>query len=65
MNTTLQKAVLQLDDYLDLLNLAINLGDTRWQKKLSVSWPTLILQRLAIHPNKPTYFHMMNVIHLQ
>ncbi|MGF6357321.1 DNA-binding MarR family transcriptional regulator [Paenibacillus sp. 4624] len=43
MNTTLQKAVLQLDDYLDLLNLAINLGDTRWQKeiirKLSYTYP--------------------------
>lgn len=43
MNTTLQKAVLQLDDYLDLLNLAINLGDTRWQKeiirKLAYTYP--------------------------
>ena len=43
MNTTLQKADLQLDDYLDLLNLATNLGDTRWQKeiirKLSYTYP--------------------------
>ncbi|MBB6024799.1 DNA-binding MarR family transcriptional regulator [Paenibacillus sp. JGP012] len=43
MNTTLQKTNLQLDDYLDLLNLATNLGDTRWQKeiirKLSYTYP--------------------------
>jgi len=35
MNTDMQKATLQLDDYLDLLNLAILLGDTRWQKEIT------------------------------
>lgn len=43
MNTTLQKADLRLDDYLDLLNLATHLGDTRWQKeiirKLAYTYP--------------------------
>ncbi|WP_458463829.1 hypothetical protein [Paenibacillus sp.] len=43
MNTPLQKADLQLDDYLDLLNLATNLGDTKWQKeiirKLAYTYP--------------------------
>ncbi|MET3938765.1 hypothetical protein ABIC22_001577 [Paenibacillus sp. PvP094] len=45
MNTTLQKTSLQLDDYLDLLNLAITLGDTKWQKeivrKLAYTYPSV------------------------
>ncbi|WP_440115552.1 hypothetical protein [Paenibacillus sp. QZ-Y1] len=45
MNTTLQKADLQLDDYLDLLNLATNLGDIKWQKeiirKLAYTYPAV------------------------
>ncbi|GAB1158582.1 MULTISPECIES: hypothetical protein [Paenibacillus] len=45
MNTTLQKTSLQLDDYLDLLNLAITLGDTKWQKeivrKLAYTYPAV------------------------
>ncbi|MFS0873408.1 hypothetical protein [Paenibacillus xylanilyticus] len=45
MNTTLQKASLQLDDYLDLLNLATTLGDTKWQKeiirKLAYTYPAV------------------------
>lgn len=45
MDTTLQKTTLQLDDYLDLLNLAMNIGDVKWQKeiirKLSVAYPAV------------------------
>ncbi|SEL91678.1 hypothetical protein [Paenibacillus sp. OK003] len=45
MNTTLQKADLQLDDYLDILNLATNLGDNKWQKeiirKLAYTYPAV------------------------
>lgn len=29
-----QKTYLQIDDYLDLLNLATQLGDLKWQKEI-------------------------------
>lgn len=34
-NNQLQRADLQMDDYLDLLNLAIQLGDVKWQKEIT------------------------------
>ncbi|NMO96376.1 hypothetical protein [Paenibacillus lemnae] len=30
-----QRTNLQVDDYLDLLNLAIQLGDLKWQKEIT------------------------------
>ncbi|MNC72471.1 hypothetical protein D3C75_1235270 [compost metagenome] len=32
--STRQKAYLQIDDYLDLLNLANRLGDQNWQQEI-------------------------------
>lgn len=32
--STRQKAYLQIDDYLDLLNLATSLGDSIWQQEI-------------------------------
>ncbi|WP_164515015.1 hypothetical protein [Paenibacillus lentus] len=34
MNLSARKASLQVDDYLDLLNLATHLGDVKWQKEI-------------------------------
>ncbi|WP_187386505.1 hypothetical protein [Paenibacillus ihumii] len=34
MNVSTRKASLQVDDYLDLLNLATRLGDLKWQKEI-------------------------------
>lgn len=34
MNVSTRKASLQVDDYLDLLNLAARLGDLKWQKEI-------------------------------
>ncbi|WP_199909962.1 hypothetical protein [Paenibacillus sp. CAA11] len=31
---TVQRCTLQVDDYLDLLNLAVQLGDLKWQKEI-------------------------------
>ena len=35
MKTTSRRCSLQMDDYLDLLNLAIQLGDVKWQKEIT------------------------------
>lgn len=35
MKPNLQRTNLQVDDYLDLLNLAIQLGDVKWQKEIT------------------------------
>ncbi|UNK21449.1 hypothetical protein MNQ98_02680 [Paenibacillus sp. N3/727] len=35
MKSNLQRINLQVDDYLDLLNLATQLGDVRWQKEIT------------------------------
>lgn len=35
MKSNLQRSNLQVDDYLDLLNLAIQLGDAKWQKEIT------------------------------
>ncbi|MGG1877049.1 hypothetical protein [Paenibacillus campinasensis] len=35
MKTTFKRSSLQIDDYLDLLNLAIQLGDEKWQKEIT------------------------------
>ncbi|WP_199794871.1 hypothetical protein [Paenibacillus faecalis] len=34
MKSNLRRTNLQIDDYLDLLNLAIQLGDVKWQKEI-------------------------------
>ncbi len=34
MNAMTQKTTLQIDDYLDLLNLAVHIGDRKWQKEI-------------------------------
>lgn len=34
MNLSARKATLHVDDYLDLLNLAAQLGDIKWQKEI-------------------------------
>lgn len=34
MNAMTQKTSLQIDDYLDLLNLAVHVGDHKWQKEI-------------------------------
>ncbi|MCM3784626.1 hypothetical protein M3231_16810 [Neobacillus mesonae] len=43
MKASVTKTSLQLDDYLDLLNLAVSVGDEKWQKeiirKLSYTYP--------------------------
>ncbi|MFC7680423.1 hypothetical protein [Paenibacillus sp. GCM10028914] len=35
MRSNHQRTNLQVDDYLDLLNLAIQLGDAKWQKEIT------------------------------
>ncbi|MEF3355194.1 hypothetical protein PV403_18810 [Paenibacillus sp. GYB006] len=44
MNISATKTNLKLDDYLDLLNLAVSIGDEKWQKeivrKLSYTYPS-------------------------
>jgi hypothetical protein len=32
---TFNKTSLHIDDYLDLLNLAVQVGDTKWQKEIT------------------------------
>ncbi|WP_435923629.1 hypothetical protein [Paenibacillus sp. DYY-L-2] len=34
MKVSTRKSSLQIDDYLDLLNLAASLGDAKWQKEI-------------------------------
>ncbi len=34
MKVSTRKSSLQIDDYLDLLNLAVSLGDVKWQKEI-------------------------------
>lgn len=34
MKVSTRKSSLQIDDYLDLLNLATNLGDLKWRKEI-------------------------------
>lgn len=34
MKVSTRKSSLQIDDYLDLLNLAANLGDLKWRKEI-------------------------------
>lgn len=34
MRVSTRKSSLQIDDYLDLLNLATNLGDLKWRKEI-------------------------------
>ncbi|MEW4371103.1 hypothetical protein [Paenibacillus kandeliae] len=34
MNVMTQKTSLQIDDYLDMLNLAVHIGDQKWQKEI-------------------------------
>lgn len=34
MNVTSTRTTLQVDDYLDLLNLAVKVGDLKWQKEI-------------------------------
>ncbi|WP_334074331.1 MULTISPECIES: hypothetical protein [Paenibacillus] len=34
MKLSTRKSSLQIDDYLDLLNLAASLGDVKWQKEI-------------------------------
>ncbi|BFH64695.1 MULTISPECIES: hypothetical protein [Paenibacillus] len=34
VNTSVQRAELRIDDYLDLLNLAKQLQDAKWQKEI-------------------------------
>ncbi|MFB5268909.1 hypothetical protein ACE3NQ_16860 [Paenibacillus terreus] len=34
MNAALQKTSLHIDDYLDLLNLAVKVQDEKWQKEI-------------------------------
>ncbi|WP_410771179.1 hypothetical protein [Fontibacillus sp. BL9] len=34
MKVSTRKSSLQIDDYLDLLNLASSLGDLKWQKEI-------------------------------
>lgn len=34
MNAMTQKTALQIDDYLDLLNLAVHVDDHKWQKEI-------------------------------
>lgn len=35
MKCNLQRTDLQIDDYLDLLNLATQLGDEKWKKEIT------------------------------
>ncbi|MBA9083684.1 hypothetical protein FHR92_000127 [Fontibacillus solani] len=41
MKVSTRKTTLQIDDFLDLLNLATQLGDQKWQKE--------ILRKLELH----------------
>lgn len=34
MKVSMRKTCLQIDDFLDLLNLAIQLGDQKWQREI-------------------------------
>jgi hypothetical protein len=34
MNTATTRTALKVDDYLDLLNLAVKVGDLKWQKEI-------------------------------
>lgn len=34
MRVSVRKPLLKIDDYLDLLNLAISLGDLNWQREI-------------------------------
>ncbi|MCL6604110.1 MAG: hypothetical protein K6T94_14670 [Paenibacillus sp.] len=34
MNATTTRTTLKVDDYLDLLNLAVKVGDLKWQKEI-------------------------------
>lgn len=34
MSAAASRTTLQVDDYLDLLNLAVKLGDLKWQKEI-------------------------------
>ncbi|SEU23883.1 hypothetical protein [Paenibacillus sp. NFR01] len=34
MNAANTRTALQVDDYLDLLNLAVKVGDLKWQKEI-------------------------------
>ncbi|WP_195724413.1 hypothetical protein [Paenibacillus monticola] len=34
MNIATTRTALQVDDYLDLLNLAVKVGDLKWQKEI-------------------------------
>ncbi|WP_203457127.1 hypothetical protein [Paenibacillus tepidiphilus] len=34
MNPATTRTALQVDDYLDLLNLAVKIGDLKWQKEI-------------------------------
>lgn len=34
MRVSVRKPLLKIDDYLDLLNLAISLGDRNWQREI-------------------------------
>ncbi|WP_187385753.1 hypothetical protein [Gorillibacterium timonense] len=44
MRTKLLRTRLSLDDYLDMLNLAIRLGDKEWQKEITAK-----LEELTSH----------------
>ncbi|MGZ0039324.1 hypothetical protein [Paenibacillus ottowii] len=35
MKEAFSKTSLHIDDYLDLLNLAVQVGDTKWQKEIT------------------------------
>lgn len=45
MNVTSTRTTLQVDDYLDLLNLAVKVGDLKWQKKLNPDCNTFFVCR--------------------
>ncbi|WP_410513207.1 hypothetical protein PaeBR_01650 [Paenibacillus sp. BR2-3] len=34
MNPTTTRTALKVDDYLDMLNLAVKVGDLKWQKEI-------------------------------
>lgn len=34
MNTAANRTSLQIDDYLDMLSLAVKLGDEKWQREI-------------------------------
>lgn len=47
MNATTTRTTLQVDDYLDLLNLAVKVGDLKWQKEIKSR-----LQYILCLPNR-------------